>query len=194
VVTSLESPGPGGAYVCRLRQGVVFALAQGKRPSPGIPALVVAEDTYLILDETPSLLRPLEPSPDTRAVADLAERELPLKPGTVQVTGGGAYGVPYLLRAVVYDFSSATPCREEQVYAALVEVFSLAKRGDLRALAFRPLGTGFGGISSASFLRLLLRSTLTAVEVGVELERIELLVDTALELSLYRTELENLLS
>jgi hypothetical protein len=193
MATSLERSGPSGAYVRRIGRGLAFALVQSGRPSPGVLALVVAEDTYLILDDSPPVLRSDPRAPSARAVAARAARELPVPPGTVQVCGGAAHAVPYLMRAVVYDFSSSPYCREEFVYAALVEVFSLAKRGDVRALAFRPLGTGFGGISANQFLRLLLAATLTAAEVGVELERVEILVETALEFSLYRGELESLL-
>ncbi len=136
-------------------------------PEPGVEALVVEEDTYLVLSAAPevreprgSRLRTFHEAYATHAAA----------PGSVVVREGS----PVRLLAVVHDLSREPSWTEEWVAEAVAAALREAEARGVRSLALWPLGRVHGALPRETLVSLLR----TALESGTrrQLARICLVV------------------
>lgn len=123
--------------------------------SPGdaapVDALVLEEDTWLILSADPEVTIPHEHP--VRLMTRLLDAE-PLPPGTVFVR----QGAPLTLVAVVHDFGVEPCCRPEWVTAALAEILRICRDRKLHSLQIPLLGVRHGRLAPATVLPLLVRA------------------------------------
>ncbi len=145
------------------RAGIPVTVAPADRPPFEIDALVVEDDTYLVLGADPEVREPAEhPLRVWQAVHDFE----PLAPGTLTVRPGR----PPRLLAIVHDLAADPTWREDWVASALGEVLRYAERTGVRSLAVPPLGAVHGRLPVERFAALL-RDAL-AVGPAQSLERI----------------------
>lgn len=123
--------------------------------SPGLPggldALIVPEDTYLVLqavtEELEANVTPLDLWASLERAARLEKHAL----GSVIIGDGKRRGVKYTASVIVYDFEAETISRKESVLAGLSDALrELAKR-DCTTIGVFPLGTMPGGISQEEY-------------------------------------------
>jgi hypothetical protein len=133
----------------------IVAAPSSSRPF-GIDALVVEEDTWLIMSAEPQIAAPEEHP--IRLMTDVinAEKEAV---GTVRVRTGD----PLRFLAIVHDVDCEPTWREEWIRSALTHVFSEAARRRLAAVGLPLLGTRHGRLTVARFAELL-ASVLPAVD------------------------------
>jgi hypothetical protein len=134
----------------RAAQGVVHVvMAPREQPPFAIEALVVEEDTYLVLSADP---RAGEPHPEhpIRVMTSLLEVE-PREPGTILVRDR----YPLEFAAIVHDLDEEPSWREEWVADALDRALAEAERRHLHALGLEMLGAIHGRLERPRFLQLL---------------------------------------
>ena len=153
----------GGADRERVVGGVRLVASPSDRPPFPVDAVVVEEDTYLVLSTATDLRIPEE---HPLRVLTAAHESEPEPPGSVVVRSGQ----PLKLLAVVHDLSREPSCEEEWVLAALEETFRQTDRLRLRSIALPLLGA-VQGVLEPTHCAELLWAVLVALEPGT-LERI----------------------
>jgi hypothetical protein len=118
---------------------------------PGLHALILPEDTYLLMqtvtEELDSTLTPL----DLWAALERAMRAEKRPLGSVIIEDGGPRGVRYIARVITFDFESEPICRTADVRTGLRNALNeLVGRG-CETIGVLPLGTIRGGISREEF-------------------------------------------
>ena len=114
-------------------------------------AVVVEEDTWLILSAKPEVTIPHEHP--VRLMTRLLDAH-PLPPGTVFLR----QGEPLTLVAVVHDFGVEPCCRPEWVATALTEILRICRERGLHSLQLPLLGVRHGRLTAATVLALLVHA------------------------------------
>jgi len=157
-----------GSYPFWLSFGSVDIVAAPKDSPPfSIDAVVIEEDTFLVLSADPEVR-----NPHKHLVQIMTEviNTRPEKPGKVLVKGKH----PLLLLAIVYDLNQEPSCREKWVENALNEIFRVTESRDLKSIALPLLGTLHGSLEKQRFI-VLLRHALKQISAP-NLKRIWLVV------------------
>jgi hypothetical protein len=139
-----------GGRSSRPAQGVVHVvMAPREQPPFPVDAMVVEEDTYLVLSADP---RAGEPHPEhpIRVMTSLLEVE-PKEPGSILVRDR----VPLELAAIVHDLDEEPSWREEWIVAALDRALAEAEKRQLRSLGLEMLGAIHGRLERPRFLQIL---------------------------------------
>jgi hypothetical protein len=132
----------------RLRGVRVVAAPRSAQPF-AVDALVLEEDTYLVLSADPKAVSPA--SHPIRLMTGALDFS-PEAPGSVVVQET----CPLRLLAVVNDVDRDPICQETWVAHALKTVFRIAEARRLKALGFQMLGTCHGRLPPVRFAELLL--------------------------------------
>lgn len=141
-----------GGLRCQTSFGPIRIVAAPEDSPPfGIDALVVEEDTWLIMSAEPKIGEPEEHP--VRLMADLLKAR-PKSVGSVLVKGQN----PMHFMAVVHDVNQDPTWREEWIESALKEIFRQAERRKLRAIGLPLLGTIHGKLANQRFGELLTRA------------------------------------
>jgi len=138
-----------GSYPFRLSFGSIDIVAAPKDSPPfSIDAVVVEEDTFLVLSADPKVR-----DPHTHLVQIMTNviNTRPEKPGKVLVKGKH----PLLLLAIVHDLNQEPSWREKWIESALNEIFRLTESRDLKSIALPLLGTLHGSFEKQRFIVLL---------------------------------------
>lgn len=107
-----------------------------------VDALIVEEDTFLVLSAPPEI-RPVTEHP-VRVYTALAEAE-PLELGAIRVRAGA----PLLIQAVVVDLALDPPASLDAVRLALQATWAELGRRGLRRVGLELLGAIHGGLEPA---------------------------------------------
>jgi len=161
--------------------GRAIAVDVAAAPPSTVEAVVVEEDTYMVLSAGPEVREPAVPR--LRAFHEAYTVE-PAEPGSMVVRGGS----PLRFLAVVHDLSRDPSWREEWVAAALEEVLHAAEARGLREVAMPALGRVHGTLPTERFLGLL-RSALESARPR-RIERLCLVVPDE-EVAVFRKLLES---
>jgi len=126
------------------------AIRFGPRQRPPFPvsAIVVEQDTAMVLDEEPVLYAPNE---SLQRLREEVERFREPEPGSI-VTQRGQ---PKRLYAIVHDLNQEPTWREEWVSMALENLLRESDRQRLPDLALPLLGCRFGNLTPERFLEIL---------------------------------------
>jgi hypothetical protein len=117
----------------------------------GLDALILPEDTYLLLQTVTLELDPTTTPLDLWAALERAARAEKHSLGSVIIEDGRPRGATYVARVIVYDFDSEPICRPEDVRTGLRTALSeLVGRG-CATIGVVPLGTLRGGISHEEY-------------------------------------------
>lgn len=127
----------------------VFVAPLSAEPFP-VEAIVLEEDTYLVLSADPRIAPP-EVSP-VRMMTELIDFS-PETPGSVVVVGDR----PVRMLAVVNDVNQDPICREDWIHEALKTVFCHVETLAIRSLGLQMLGTLHGRVAPERFIRILVR-------------------------------------
>lgn len=117
-------------------------------PDARVEAIVLEEDTWLVLSAEPEVKPPAESM--VRIMTDLLKAE-PMAPGSVLAEDGE----PLRILAVVYDLAEEPLCRPEWVAEALQGVLRVAEEKGIATLALPLLGVRHGRLPVALFAELL---------------------------------------
>ena len=142
---------PGGLR-CETRCGPLRIVAAPQRSRPfDVGALVVEEDTWLIMSAEPVLAEPAEHP--IRLMTDLIH-------ATKQKTGSIVVkqGTPLKFLAIVHDVDRDPTWKEGWVKDALAAAFEESEKRGLDALGLPPVGTRHGRLSLKRFAHLLTRA------------------------------------
>ncbi|UCC48909.1 MAG: hypothetical protein JSV41_01680 [Gemmatimonadota bacterium] len=126
----------------------VIVAAPGSDPPFPLDAVVVEEDTYLVLGAEPVAKETHEPPERTLEEAEAREPQIP---GTVVVKEE----TPLRFLAVVHDLDEEPSWREEWVARALVAALQEAEARRIRSLSLPMLGTLHGSLETQRFVELL---------------------------------------
>ncbi len=138
-----------GSYPFRLSFESIDIVAAPKDTPPfSIDAVVVEEDTFLVLSADPEVR---DPHMHLVQIMTKVINTLPEKPGNVLVKGKH----PLLLFAIVHDFNQEPSCREKWIECALNEIFRVTESRDLKSIALPLLGTLHGSLEKQRFIVLL---------------------------------------
>ncbi len=143
---------PGGMAEERRIGGVSIQLAALEALAPALDAVVVEEDTSLVLGAELTIREPAEDFSELQR--ELAEFTPP-QPGSVLLRKGRQLE----LLAIVHDLEHTPSWRREWIAAAVDRVLDLAQQRQLKTLAMPLLGSVHGRFPAAQFLTLL-RDTL----------------------------------
>jgi hypothetical protein len=122
------------------------------RGLPGaLDALIVPEDTYLVLQTSTADLDPDATPLDLWASLERAARTEKRPLGSVIIADGKRRGVKYIASVIVYDFEAEPICCKEIVLAGLRNALSELVQRDCEAIGVFPLGTMPGGISQEEY-------------------------------------------
>ncbi len=122
-------------------------LPPGSRPVFILDAVVVEEDTYLVLGADPV---PRETHEQPEGLLGVASSTLPVPLGSLLVQDGA----PLKFRAVVHDLNEDPTLRERWVKAALAATLREANRRQLRSLALEAWGARSGSLTAERFAAL----------------------------------------
>lgn len=123
------------------------ATPADRQPFP-IDAMVVEDDSYLVLGAGTPVL---EPSEHPLHLLHQAERLEPVMPGTVVVRSGP----PLRLLAIVHHLERRPTWSEGWIREALDHVLHHVTTQNVRSLGLPPLGTVHGRLPLSRFMRLL---------------------------------------
>jgi len=137
---------------------VSIQLGPQQRPPFPVSAVVVEQDTAMVLDEEQSFYAPLD---SLQRLREEVERFREPQLGSVIIQRGK----PRRLYAIVHDLEQEPTWREEWIITALENLFHEAGRLHLKDLAMPLLGTRYGSLSQQRFLELLC-NTLQATPPG----------------------------
>lgn len=126
----------------------VVVAAPGVDPPFSLDAVVVEQDTYLVLGAEPVAKETHEPPQRTLEEAEAREAEIP---GTVLVMEGS----PLRFLAVAHDLDEEPSWREEWIASALVAALQEAEARGIRSLSLPMLGTLYGTLEAQRFVELL---------------------------------------
>ena len=144
-----------------------IVAAPENRPPFKVDAVVVEEDTFLVMSADRRVQDPKEPL--IRIMTRVIETQ-PKAPGGVFVRDGS----PLRFLAVVHDLNEEPTWREEWIVSALEAIFKEAEQRGLRSIALPFLGTLHGSLDKARFI-VILRSVLEKIPVN-HLKRLWLVV------------------
>lgn len=116
-----------------------------------LDALIVPEDTYLMLQAVTEELDPHVTPLDLWVSLERAARTEKHALGSVMITDGTERGVRFIARAIVYDFEAEPISREDIVRAALQNALHELVKRDCQAVGVFPLGTMPGGIAQDEY-------------------------------------------
>jgi hypothetical protein len=134
----------------RPAQGAVHVVMAPREQAPfAIDAMVVEEDTYLVLSADPRVGEP-HPEHPIRVMTSLLEVE-PKEPGTILVRDR----VPLELAAIVHDLDEEPSWREEWIVAALDYALAEAEKRRFHSIGLEMLGTIHGRLERPRFLQIL---------------------------------------
>ena len=139
-----------GGRSSRATQGVVqVVMAPREQPPFAVDAIVVEEDTYLVLSADP---RAGEPHPEhpIRVMTSLLEVE-PKAPGTIVVRERA----PLEFAAIVHDLDEEPSWREEWIVSSLDHALPKRSEGSSARSGLEMLGAIHGRIERPRFLQLL---------------------------------------
>jgi len=157
-----------GSYPFQLSFGSIDIVAAPKDSPPfSIDAVVVEEDTFLVLSANPKVR---DPRKHLVQIMTKVINTRPEKPGKVLVKGKH----PLLLLAIVYDLNQEPSWREKWIESALNEIFRVTESRDLKSIALPLLGTLHGSFEKQRFI-VLLRHALNRISAH-HLKRIWLIV------------------
>lgn len=140
---SRQSPRPHPVHV--------FLGPRGDQPFP-VDAVVLEEDTFLVLSAPPQPTEPQTEHP-IRMMTALMEVE-PRPPGSIVVRER----TPVEILAIVHDLDSEPSWREEWIAEALDHVFAECERRRITHLGLEMLGTVHGSLQRPRFLQVLRRA------------------------------------
>lgn len=143
----------GGIIVGHSAEGVRVQLIATSESAHDADALILEEDTHLILS-APAIL-PRKPEHPIRTMTALIDAK-PVRPGEVIVKGRSA---PFRFLAVVHDIERTPSWRPDWVRAALNAVVQEAAARELRSIALPVLAGKHGNMEPAVFAAML-RETL----------------------------------
>ncbi|MFQ6047681.1 MAG: macro domain-containing protein [Gemmatimonadales bacterium] len=126
----------------------IVAAPAGVSPDVGIDAVVVEDDTHLVLGADRVARESPEPLEDLLAAAAAEEAA---EPGTAVVEDA----TPLRIHAIVHDLSAEPTWREEWVSRALEAALHETEARGLRSIALPALGTLHGTLTGRRFLELL---------------------------------------
>ena len=129
----------GRVLVCR---GLRIAVSAARRAPFPVDAVVLEEDTHLVLSADVGIEEPME---SVGQLAAQLTRVRPARPGSVVVRRGQ----PLELLAVVHDVDQEPIWREQWIIDALDGIFTEVERRRVRALALPLVGTRHGSIHPA---------------------------------------------
>lgn len=158
----------GGLQVGQGDGGLTVHLASSGETREAVDALVVEEDTHLILSAPATLSD--EPEHPIHVMTALAYATR-ARPGCVVVRGRST---PYRFLAVVHDIDQSPTWRWQWIAEALTAVFEAAEQRALNSLALPVLGAKHGSVSGIDFAILL--SQALAQREGRSLETLWLLL------------------
>ena len=138
--------GKGGAA-----SGAVRVTLAPPDEAPPVDAVVLEEDTWLILAAGPEVTGPADHP--VRLLTELHEAE-PLAPGTVLVREGR----PLTLLAVVHDLGAEPCCQTEWIEAALARILLVCRERHLRSLLLPLFGVRHGKLAPEAALSLVTRA------------------------------------
>lgn len=130
---------------------VSIQIGPQQRPPFPVSAIVVEQDTAMVLDEEPIIYTPTD---SLQRLREEVERFREPRPGSV-VTQRGR---PRKLYAIVHDLEQTPTWREEWIIHALDALLHETERLRLKDLAMPLLGTRFGTLSPQRFIELLCHS------------------------------------
>jgi hypothetical protein len=130
---------------------VSIQLGPQQRPPFNVSAIVVEQDTAMLLDDEQPFYAPLD---SLQRLREEVERFREPQPGSV-ITQRGR---PRRLYAIVHDLEQNPTWHEEWITTALETLFREAERLNLDNLAMPLLGTRFGNLSAQRFIELLCNS------------------------------------
>ena len=139
-----------GQRIERLGSTEIIRWASRGLP-PGLHALILPEDSYLLLQTVTQELDPKLTPLDLWAALERAMRAEKRPLGSVIIEDGRPRGVTYIARVIAYDFDSEPICRTEDVRTGLRSALNeLVGRG-CETIGVLPLGTMRGGISQEEY-------------------------------------------
>jgi hypothetical protein len=139
-----------GGRSTRTTQGVVHVvMAPREQPPFPVDAIVLEEDTYLVLSADPRAGEP-HPGHPIRVMTSLLEVE-PKQPGTIVVRDRA----PLEFAAIVHDLDEEPSWREEWIVSSLDRALAEAERRQLRSLGLEMLGAIHGRLERPRFLQIL---------------------------------------
>jgi hypothetical protein len=154
-------------------------------------AVVVPQDVHLIMGDLDGVLEAEASSVDevVGSLGQVRRRRL----GSL-VVSRRREGARFLLQAVVYDFDRQPPSNQGAVFEALLAAFEEAKLRGVTRMAVRPLGTAYGALAPAAFLRLLAQVCFSSAELGTSLTTVDLVVVSPEEMARYEGLFEGLVA
>jgi hypothetical protein len=153
-------------------------------------AVVVPQDVHLIMGDLDGVIEPESTSVD-EVLGSLNQVKRRL--GSL-VVSRRRRGTKLLFQAVVYDFERQPPSNEAVVFEALLAAFEEAKARGVTRFAVRPLGTAYGALTPAAFLRLLAQVCFSSAELGTSLTTVDLVVVSPDEMARYEDLFEDLIA
>ncbi len=127
---------------------VSIQVGPQQRPPFPVSAIVVEQDTAMVLDDESIIQAPVE---SLRQLRDEVERFREPELGSVVIQRGK----PRRFYAIIHDLEQEPTWREEWIQAALHTLFSEIERLHLNDIAMPLLGTRFGNLSTQRFIELL---------------------------------------
>jgi hypothetical protein len=144
-----------GGLRCDMSFGSIRIVAAPERSPPfEVDAVILEEDTWLIMSAEPKMGEPEEHP--IRLMTELLEAQ-PKPVGSLIVQGKNP---PLHFMAIVHDVNQDPTWREEWVASALKEVFREAERRKLEAVSLPLLATVHGKLVPQRFVELLSRTLL----------------------------------
>lgn len=129
---------------------VELAIAPTAFPPFPVNAIVEEQDTALVLGETNEIRDPGDKP--AWYLANKLETQALRTPGEVIMKNT----LPLRLQAIILDLDAERCCNERWISQAIENLFDIARLHYLRAVQLPPLGTRFGSISNARFIKVLL--------------------------------------
>lgn len=141
-----------GGLATRWRVGTVaVGLAALEAPIPPLDAVVIEDDTYLVLGAAPIIREPTQGLEEIQHELSAFE---PPPPGSVLVRRGR----PLELLAIVHELEHTPSWRPEWIESALQGVLQQAARHRLGTLAMPLLGTVHGRMAEREVLQMLVNT------------------------------------
>jgi hypothetical protein len=135
---------------CAARIGAIAIYSAPREHPPfDCQAMVVEQDTNLILGEQTTLVEPNKPA---WYLANTLERDQPVyKPGDVIIKRGP----PMQLLAVIHDIEQQPSCDNDSLKLAWQNLMTIVTQNNIKTLATPALGSVYGKIKLEESLRLL---------------------------------------
>ncbi len=136
--------------------GVMAIIPWGSRELPlSLDALVLPEDTYLLLQDATEALDPEATPLDLWAALQRAGATEKRPLGSVLIGEGSARGVKYVARVVVVDFDAEPMCRTEVVGTGVEGALRELKKLGCETVGVFPVPGMRGGVSREAYVAML---------------------------------------